>query len=501
MKNALILLVCVATFAAGVRAAEIGANQAAAQPAAERLATEQLETLVAPIALYPDPLVALILPAATRPSDIVLASRYLESGGDPNAVDQQPWEDSVKALVRYREVLDYLDDNLEWTRTLGEAFLDQRDEMMAAIQTLRARAHGDGLLANSPQQEVIVEEREIRIVPAQPTVIYVPRYDPEVLYVRHVHTYSYWPRPFITFGIGYSIGAWLSYDCDWRYRTVYVVHRPAHWYYRPDWRVRYVHRHHHPDYRWTHWSPRHDRGRYHSRRDAHHSTSQVVLKPQRSMDQPRPVRHASNPGSRYDGQRNYGPPRHDAPRSTHAHQQDGRRTHSSPRTGERDGSRRGDRVQHPVPVAQPMTAPQVVSTAPVVSAPQVVTQSPQPVATTPAARQYSPRNHHAGTRADRGEGQRNNHSPRWNGGGSGGRHTVTPSSSPPTTVAAPAPAAATQASTPAATPRRERDSGSDNARAWQSSRSDRPAPSVQRQEARGRDRDASRSRGARAHAN
>lgn len=273
------------------------AEEPAPPPAREPLTVAQIEELVAPIALYPDPLVAIILPAATQPADIVLAARYLERGGELEAVDAEPWDDSVKALARYREVIDYLDENLEWTRTLGEAFLDQREQVMTAVQTLRTRARANGLLSSTAEQDVLVEADDIRIVPAQPTVIYVPRYDPEVLYVTHVNTF--WPRPFLTFGIGYSIGWWLSFDCDWRYRTVHVVHRPAQWYYRPDWRIRYSHRHPHPDYRWTHWQPRHPRPPHHHARPV----GPVVLRPNRDWEAARQARLQAQPSRGGDERR------------------------------------------------------------------------------------------------------------------------------------------------------------------------------------------------------
>ena len=201
------------------------------------LTPDQIEELVAPIALYPDPLVALILPAATFPSDIVLAARFLERGGSPENVGAEPWDDSVHALARYREVIDYLDDNLDWTRRLGYCFLDQRDAVMDAIQTVRIRARSAGLLADTPQQQVIVETEEIRIIPAEPTVIYIPRYDPVVL-CRPSYPYSFYRGSFISFGSGWRIGTWLNFDCDWRSHGIRIVHRPAEWYHRPDWHDR-----------------------------------------------------------------------------------------------------------------------------------------------------------------------------------------------------------------------------------------------------------------------
>lgn len=241
MKTPLLLACCVAALGFGRLAAE--SESPVALPA------DQIETLVAPIALYPDPLVALILPAATHPSDVVLAARFLANGGSPENVLSEPWDESVKALVRYREVVDYLDRNLDWTRRLGDCFLDQPDDVLDAIQSVRARARAAGMLADTPQQEVVVETDEICIVPTNPTVIYVPRYDPVVLCGPIVTTW--YPRTWITFGVAYQVGPWLRYDCDWRSRHVRIAQRPPSWYYQPDWR-----RHHRsPDVAWTRWAP------------------------------------------------------------------------------------------------------------------------------------------------------------------------------------------------------------------------------------------------------
>jgi len=268
-----------------------GGRTAAADPdPREPLTSAQIEQLVSPIALYPDPLVALILPAATRPSDIVLAARFLERGGDPEQAAGEPWDESVKSLARYREVLVYLDQNLAWTRSLGECFSDQADDVMDAIQVVRVRARAAGLLTDTSEQEVIVEGDEIRIVPASPTVIYVPRYDPEILYVTSFPIY--YSGPFLTFGLGYRVGAWLSYDCDWRYRALRIAHRPDHWYRQPDWRGR-----HQPGgaTTWNRWvpPPRHDR-----RFDRPSRSSEFVPHPSRPRALPGPT-HSGAPSARH----------------------------------------------------------------------------------------------------------------------------------------------------------------------------------------------------------
>ncbi len=193
---------------------------------------EELDRLLAPIALYPDALIALILPASTVPSEVVLAARYLSSNGDPAQMANQPWDDSVKSLARYPDVLQWLDQNLEWTTTVGEAFLDQPADVMNSIQRLRAEAMAAGNLTNSPQQQVVQEETVIRIVPAQPDVIYVPQYDPEVVYVQ---PYSQGFGPLLTFGVGFAVGSWLNYDCDWGRRSIYVGQWRPGWNHDRNW--------------------------------------------------------------------------------------------------------------------------------------------------------------------------------------------------------------------------------------------------------------------------
>ena len=185
---------------------------------APKLGPEELADLLAPIALYPDALIALILPASTAPADVVMGSRFLESNADISLVDAQPWDDSVKSLTRYPEVLSWMNTNLDWTASVGEAFVVQPADVMDAIQKLRARAQAKGNLTNTPQQKVVVYKEVIRIVPANPEIIYVPQYDPEVIYVQ---TYQPSYRPFLTFGVGFAVGSWLTYDFDWNRRCVY----------------------------------------------------------------------------------------------------------------------------------------------------------------------------------------------------------------------------------------------------------------------------------------
>ena len=211
-------------------------SPAAGESTPQKLAPEALHELLAPIALYPDALIALILPASTVPADLVLAARYIASNGDPAQVAGQPWDESVKSLINYPEIIKWLDQNLEWTTQVGEVFLDQPADVMNSIQQLRAQAIAAGNLVDTPQQkivkEVVKEETCVRIVPAEPEVIYVPQYDPEVVYVQ-----QYAPdfEPVLTFGVGFAVGSWLNYDCDWGRRTVCVGDWRPGWKHDRDW--------------------------------------------------------------------------------------------------------------------------------------------------------------------------------------------------------------------------------------------------------------------------
>jgi hypothetical protein len=137
MKKALITALLMALVST---AGQLRAQYATPPPApnGQMLDGGQLDQMLGPIALYPDPLIAEVLPAATQPSQIALAYNYVSSGGDQNAIDQQPWDGSVKALARYPDVLKMLGDNLPWTAQLGQAFLNQPSDVMDSVQRLRA---------------------------------------------------------------------------------------------------------------------------------------------------------------------------------------------------------------------------------------------------------------------------------------------------------------------------------------------------------------------------
>jgi hypothetical protein len=196
------------------------------QAGAPLFTPDELRDLLAPIALYPDPLIAQILPAATFIDQIDEAARYVRQYGAAARIDDQPWDVSVKAVAHYPEVLYMMDQKYDWTVSLGQAFVNQGQEVMEAIQGLREEAQAVGNLATTPQQQVVVDDGLISIVPASPDVIYVPQYDPLVVYVERPYP-SY---GFVTFGTGFIIGVWLNRDCDWHgHRVFYHGWRGGGW--------------------------------------------------------------------------------------------------------------------------------------------------------------------------------------------------------------------------------------------------------------------------------
>jgi uncharacterized membrane protein YgcG len=205
---------------------------------------EEIEQLVAPIALYPDALVAQILMASTYPLEIVQAARWAKA--NPNvkdkaledAMQKQPWDPSVKSLTAFPSVLAMLNDKLDWTQKLGDAFLGQQKEVMDGIQRLRAKAHAAGNLKSSKEQKVTTEQEGgttvIKIEPANPQVVYVPTYDPVVVYGPWPYPayppYYYYPpgyvpgAVFFSFTVGVIVGNALWGGCHWGGSNVYINH-------------------------------------------------------------------------------------------------------------------------------------------------------------------------------------------------------------------------------------------------------------------------------------
>ena len=214
-----------AAIPAGAQAQAASEDMAAAAPYSD----DTLDQLLRPIALYPDPLLADIFTAATVPAQIVLADRYINSGGDLSQIAAQPWDPSVQALSHYPTVLKWLDDNLPWTTEVGEAFLNQQPAVMASIQRLRLLAQGEGNLPSTAQENVVNDDGTVEIEPANPEEIYVPSYPWNTIYDN--------PGVYCSFGVGFPIGIWLTHDWDWRNHRLFEWGpghpRPVNWWSQP----------------------------------------------------------------------------------------------------------------------------------------------------------------------------------------------------------------------------------------------------------------------------
>jgi hypothetical protein len=206
------------------QAAQVAGEEQETQEAPERslFPPDQIEQLVAPIALYPDALIAQMLMAATYPLDIVQAARWtrdqkdLEGEALEKAAEEQPWDPSVKTLVFFPEVLAYMSDNLDWTQDLGDAMLGQQDEVMDTIQRLRNDAQDAGALQTTEQQRVVTEGDTIVVQPADPKVVYVPTYDPATVYGQTAPpATTYYPAtyttPVVTTSSSSSSDSWINF--------------------------------------------------------------------------------------------------------------------------------------------------------------------------------------------------------------------------------------------------------------------------------------------------
>jgi len=210
---------------------------------------EQLQQLVAPIALYPDSLVAQILAASTFPEQVVEADRWVQSHPDlkgealGQSVDQMPWDPSVKALVAFPAVLGNMDKNLSWTSSLGDAYFNQEQGIMDAVQVLRRGAQKAGNLNSTEQQTVITEGSDIQIEPVSPEIVYVPAYDPWIVYGDPIVAWPGWypypgiwyDGPALFFGVGFGIGffghygwGWHHWGCDWHHHHADFDHARYH---------------------------------------------------------------------------------------------------------------------------------------------------------------------------------------------------------------------------------------------------------------------------------
>ena len=245
----LVLACCLVLATAQVGFADQGdqPDQPTSQPPvqAAQQTPEQLQQLVAPIALYPDALVAQVLAAATYPDQIVEADRWMQQHpglqGEQlgQEVDKQPWDPSVKALTEFPSVLANMDKNLSWTSSLGDAYVNQEQDVMNAIQVMRERAEKAGSLKSTSQEKVNQQGQTIVIEPADPEVVYVPEYDPWLVYGAPIGIWPGWYSypglfiggPGIAFGFGFGVGffggfgwGWHHWGYDWHHHGIVFNH-------------------------------------------------------------------------------------------------------------------------------------------------------------------------------------------------------------------------------------------------------------------------------------
>ena len=228
-----IALVGAASLAPGAAPLPAQEPQATTTAAAEtpKIPNDQLDSLVAPIALYPDPLLAQTLAASTYPLEIVQLEQWMRNNPDlkdkalADSIAKHSWDPSVQSLGAFPDVVNQLGQNIAWTSDLGNAFLAQESDVMAAVQRMRAKAQGTGNLKTSAQQTVQTETVDnqpvIVIQPTNPETIYVPQYSSTVVYGPPVYPYPYYPPPYygaLAFGTGIALGAiWGGHwgNCNW----------------------------------------------------------------------------------------------------------------------------------------------------------------------------------------------------------------------------------------------------------------------------------------------
>lgn len=248
------------------------------------LTRAELQELVGPIALYPDDLLAVALPASTYPLQLVQAQRFLQAlEQDPSLTPDEEWDDSVVALLNYPEVIDLLNEDLDWTWRLGEAVVAQQADVLAAVESFRDRAYAAGNLKSDSHQRVTHSDGTIEITPVDDDVIYVPYYEPaDVVAYQTRPVYYYYPRAYpvyyypypdtYAFDRGFFWGVTTAFTIGWVTDSVHVVHHSYYghpyygrsywdgwWYRRP---TVHVHNHYYGGTRYANYRYRYARGDY-----------------------------------------------------------------------------------------------------------------------------------------------------------------------------------------------------------------------------------------------
>jgi Protein of unknown function (DUF3300) len=201
------------------------------------LTPAELEELVGPIALYPDDLLGIVLPASTYPLQIVQAARFLEDRAEDSSLEpDQEWDDSIVALLNYPEVVAMMNEDLEWTWALGEAVLDDQAAVIDAVQVFRDRAYAAGNLRSDARQVVTEDDGVIEIAPADPEVIYIPYYEPErVVIYQPSPAYYYYPYAYPLYYYPYPVGYAFSSPFFWGVTSAFTI----------GWHTHFLHVHHH----------------------------------------------------------------------------------------------------------------------------------------------------------------------------------------------------------------------------------------------------------------
>lgn len=283
-------------------AALVLAGSARAQDELVPLSESELQELVGPIALYPDDVLGVILPASTYPLQIVQAARFLDDREtNPDLAPDDAWDDSVVALLNYPEVVRRMNEDLDWTWSLGEAVLNDQAAVLDAVQGFRNRAYAAGNLSSDDVQTVTESDGVIEIAPADPAVVYIPYYEPErVVVYQPVRAYDYYPYGYpvyyypypvgYRFGLGFFWGVTSAFSIGWHTHNLHVYHQT------------YIG---HPYYHSTYYAP------YYNRRNVYVTVNvnndRNVWVPRRSRGA-RPydgyrARTASREGRTYDGRR------------------------------------------------------------------------------------------------------------------------------------------------------------------------------------------------------
>jgi len=229
ISRAIACVVCAGLFLSGdmpLRAWQQEANTATSEAA--KLPNDQLDSLVAPIALYPDPLLSQTLVASTYPLEIIQLQQWLQKNKDlkgkavADAVKKQDWDPSIQAMAQFPDVVKQLAENIKWTTDLGNAFLAQQSDVMDAVQRMRKKAQDKGNLKTTEQQKVetkVIEKKQVIVVEqANPEVVYVPSYNPTVVYGAPVYAYpaiAYPPPGYYAAGMALSFGVGVAMGAAW----------------------------------------------------------------------------------------------------------------------------------------------------------------------------------------------------------------------------------------------------------------------------------------------